>query len=285
MARTLQGLRAQYYGDPMPEGGLRQYHRSEQQIAGVIGTETYHPPHFIIPRHSHYLTSFYVVLEGGLTEFYGSNQRELEACSVVFTPPGEIHSNAFHGTWTCCFLVEFTSHWADRLAAPGISFDRSMHTRSMELTRLALGLYREFRNADRVSPLSVEGLALEILAALARQSESAPESFLPGWLRKARGLLNDRFSETLTLGGIAALVGIHPARLVRAFRKRHGCSLAEYQRRLRIKHASQQLVATRRPLAEIAVSTGFADQAHFCRVFKAYTGLTPARFRATFAPN
>ena len=35
-----------------------------------------------------------------------------------------------------------------------------------------------------------------------------------------------------------------------------------------------------RPLAEVADEVGFADQAHFTRVFKAASGLTPARYRA-----
>ena len=33
-------------------------------------------------------------------------------------------------------------------------------------------------------------------------------------------------------------------------------------------------------LADVAGETGFADQAHFTRAFKAAFGLTPARYRA-----
>ncbi len=35
-----------------------------------------------------------------------------------------------------------------------------------------------------------------------------------------------------------------------------------------------------RPLVEVAFDAGFADQAHFTRVFKAAFGLAPARYRA-----
>ena len=35
-----------------------------------------------------------------------------------------------------------------------------------------------------------------------------------------------------------------------------------------------------RPLVEVACDAGFADQAHFTRVFKSAFGLTPARYRA-----
>jgi AraC-like DNA-binding protein len=37
------------------------------------------------------------------------------------------------------------------------------------------------------------------------------------------------------------------------------------------------------PLADVAAEAGFADQAHFTRMFKAALGLTPARYRALAA--
>jgi len=281
MPQISKDPRAQYY-DPVPPGGLRQYHVSEQEIAGLFGTETCHPPLFKIPRHAHDLASFYVVLEGSLTEFYGRKRRDLARCSVVFTPPGEVHSNSFNDAGGRCFLFELTSPWSDRLAAWNIKFDRSLHASNGEMALLAIRLYKEFRNVDKVSPLSVEGLVLEMLAALSRRLENDTEHYLSGWLRDATTLLHDRFSETVTLGEIARQVGIHPVHLARAFRKRYRCSPGEYQRRLRVEHASRQLMATGRSLADIALSSGFSDQAHFCRVFKAHMGLTPAKFRATF---
>jgi hypothetical protein len=62
MAAIIKHLRAQYYEAPMPVQGLRQYHMSEQEVAGLWGTETCHPPLFNIPRHAHDLASFYLVL-------------------------------------------------------------------------------------------------------------------------------------------------------------------------------------------------------------------------------
>jgi AraC family transcriptional regulator len=282
MATIIKHLRAQYYEAPMPVQGLRQYHLSEQEIAGLWGTETCHPPRFKVPRHSHNLASFYLVLEGSLTEFYERQQRDLSPCSMVFTPPGEIHSNAFHNVGGRCFLVELPPHWTDRLAASDIKLENSLEATNGELTRLAAKLYKEFHCVDKASALAVEGLALEILAVFARQTENVPETYLPGWLRAAKDLLHDRFSETITLNEIAKQAGVHPVHLARAFRQRYGCSLGEYQRRLRVEHASRQLVTTRHALADIALAAGFADQAHFSRVFKERTGLTPARFRATF---
>jgi AraC family transcriptional regulator len=102
-------------------------------------------------------------------------------------------------------------------------------------------------------------------------------------LRRARELLHDRFLETLSLSEIAGHAGVHPVHLARTFRKYYRCSIGEYQRRLRVEHASRQIINSSRSLAAVAVDAGFADQAHFCRVFKNYTGLTPSKFRAQFS--
>ena len=38
-----------------------------------------------------------------------------------------------------------------------------------------------------------------------------------------------------------------------------------------------------KPIAEIALATGFADQPHFSKVFKQVTGATPGRYRLDMA--
>ena len=39
-------------------------------------------------------------------------------------------------------------------------------------------------------------------------------------------------------------------------------------------------ISRHRPLVEVALEAGFADQAHFTRMFKAAFGITPARYGA-----
>jgi len=274
-------LRACLYGINVPVEGLRPYRVSEQQIAGVCGTEFCHPPYFDVPLHSHYTASFCVILQGSLTEESRCKRRTLEKGSIVFTPPGEIHRDVFHDEGGRCFLVEFLPAWNDRLAVSGMTLEESVEKSSTELTYLAFKLYKEFRYVDDLSALSIEGLSLELLAAFRRQSEGNSHPHSPSWLRQAKDLLHDSFAEPLTLADIAAQVGVHPVHFARAFRKCYRCSPGEYQRKLRIEHASRQLLLTNLPIAEIALSAGFSDQAHLSRVFKNQTGTTPARFRET----
>lgn len=43
---------------------------------------------------------------------------------------------------------------------------------------------------------------------------------------------------------------------------------------------ARDLIHAARPLVDVACEAGFADQAHFTRVFRSAFGLTPARYRA-----
>jgi AraC-like DNA-binding protein len=52
-------------------------------------------------------------------------------------------------------------------------------------------------------------------------------------------------------------------------------------RGLRLRRARQLLATTEKPLAEVALRTGYTDPSNFHRAFLSQTGITPGRFRAT----
>ena len=66
------------------------------------------------------------------------------------------------------------------------------------------------------------------------------------------------------------------------FRQLTGYTPHQYLLLVRLNHA-RRLIGQRNPpmkLAEIAVSTGFCDQAHLNRHFRRFFGTTPAAFRS-----
>ncbi|MNL70365.1 HTH-type transcriptional activator Btr [compost metagenome] len=76
---------------------------------------------------------------------------------------------------------------------------------------------------------------------------------------------------------------VNPAYLSREFsRYFDNLSFGEYIRKQRIEKAIQLLEFSEDTLAEIAYLTGFSDQSHFNRVFKAHTRQTPSEYRKNF---
>src|SRR5690606_17528067 len=104
--------------------------------------------------------------------------------------------------------------------------------------------------------LLAEGLCWELLAGA--QPDGGQVHTAPGWLKTARDLLRDCAAADLRLHEVAALVGVHPIHLTRAFRRFFHCTPGDYLRRCRAERAAGLLRSTRLPLADVALAAGFA---------------------------
>lgn len=79
--------------------------------------------------------------------------------------------------------------------------------------------------------------------------------------------------------------GLRRETLFRQFRAAYGTSPTEYRVASRTKLAWKEIVTDTRPLAEIAVDCGFADQAHMSRAIRKLTGQSPHRWRMQHSFN
>jgi AraC-like DNA-binding protein len=94
---------------------------------------------------------------------------------------------------------------------------------------------------------------------------------------RVRDLLDARLAEGLPLAEAAALLGVHPTSLVRAFTRRHGLPPHRYLTGRRIDLARRLLLAGM-PAAEVATAAGFADQSHLTRHFRRMLATTPVAY-------
>jgi len=90
------------------------------------------------------------------------------------------------------------------------------------------------------------------------------------------------YAESISMAEMAALAGLSTTHFNRRFRQLLRMTPSHYLRTVRIQHARGLLTTTDKPLAEIAVLTGFTDQSHFTRRFRQTTGLTPDAYRRRF---
>ncbi len=99
----------------------------------------------------------------------------------------------------------------------------------------------------------------------------------------ARGLIGDGHPAAAGLVPLAALLGVSPYRLSRAFTRELGVSLTRYRNRVRVAHALDRLETGEPHLAVLAADLGFADQAHLCRTVREHLGHTPTALRRLLA--
>lgn len=91
--------------------------------------------------------------------------------------------------------------------------------------------------------------------------------------------ISEHYAEKLTLTGIANQFYISPYYLSRLFKKSINLSLIEYINGVRIKAAQNLIEKTNDSISDVAEKTGFMTTAHFRRVFKEATGVSPQQYR------
>jgi len=93
--------------------------------------------------------------------------------------------------------------------------------------------------------------------------------------RRALELMNEQLDSTLSVEFLAGEVGLSPAHFARAFKETMGSAPHRYLLTLRLGQARRLLDTPDANLSDVAQRTGFADQAHFTRLFKREFGVTP----------
>ncbi|MCW1843829.1 AraC family transcriptional regulator [Prosthecomicrobium hirschii] len=133
-------------------------------------------------------------------------------------------------------------------------------------------------------PFGAEELMTRALARCLARHADIPVAALgrePGPVARVRARLEADPTMEHSLADLAAIAGLTPHRLIRAFRRETGLTPHAYLVDRRVAAARDRLRGGERP-AEVAAATGFADQAHLTRAFKARMGVTPGAYRTAF---
>lgn len=116
-------------------------------------------------------------------------------------------------------------------------------------------------------------------ASVVMPSAPAGHQLSPVQLRRIGDYIADHLAEPLTLGAMAAEVGMTTDLFSRRFRESFGQPPYRYVMARRVERATRLLTEGRLAVKEIAALCGFADQAHLTRIYLRETGRTPAASR------
>lgn len=96
-------------------------------------------------------------------------------------------------------------------------------------------------------------------------------------LEEIRKYIEINFLEQLKLDDIEMHFGLNKFRIIRSFKNRYNATPAAYQLQLRVNYA-KHLITKNKNLVQVALNSGFYDQAHFTKEFKKAYGLTPKQY-------
>lgn len=153
------------------------------------------------------------------------------------------------------------------------SFTALSPARFVELRRLFGDLENgRFGGVQRGALLRHIGALIRIGPPAAGRMGEDPE------VAAVKGVIDAEFLRPLALDALCGAAGMNKFRLIRQFKRWYGLPPHQYATTLRINFA-KPLIAAGIDVADVALASGFYDQSHFTRCFRAYTGVTPGRYR------
>jgi AraC family transcriptional regulator len=261
-----------YYGRALSFAGAGGFRVRESSYRSGLKT----------PWHRHDRPYFAYTHRGVSHQMYPAETLQCCPGTLVFHPADEVHRDAFVTPEVRVLQIEIEPSRLGVFEPPLGLLPPSKNLAQPIISCLASRIHAELGQMDELSPLVIEGLVLELLANLLRVMIHPLERKAPPWLCRADELIRQRFAQPLRLSAIAEEIGVHLVHLAREFRKHYGCTVGEKVRRLRVEYACGEIARSNRPLLEIALAAGFADQSHFSKVFRSHTGMTPSQFSSEF---
>jgi AraC family transcriptional regulator len=241
----------------------------------VQASEVLHEGARELPEHDHALAYFCMLVDGAYAEESGGRAIEYHSYEVGFHPARTPHRDRVGARGGRFLCVEI---------APGLIGDGEVRLRphlhalpgsvSLQMLRVLRAL-----RAGTLSALDLESVAWELCGEASTDRAIAERGAAP-WMARLLAILEETCSEPVTVRQLADRLGLHPVHVAREFRRRHGLTVGEYVNELRVRAACRAIRTGRDSLSDVAHCAGFADHAHFCRVFRRSLGCTPSAFAA-----
>ena len=250
--------------------------------------------------HIHHKYEIYYEIEGTRRYFIEDAAYIVNSGSVVLIGENQIHKTASVGdTPSSRIVMNFSGEYLGKLVElfPDVDFfsflseehnhllsnitvKQQNHIHSM-LQQLLTLQEETTPESDAIRKMLLATLLLELKEMCKQQQVQGGENGRVSnhIVDQIQAYIAEHYAEKLTLTGIASQFYISPYYLSRLFKKSINLSLIEYINGVRIKAAQNLIEKSNESISDIAERTGFLTTAHFRRVFKDATGLSPQQYR------
>lgn len=250
--------------------------------------------------HIHHKFEIYYEIAGTRRYFIEDCAYIVNAGSVVLIGENQIHKTASLGdTPSSRIVLNFSREYLEKVTEsfPEVDFfsfltEEHNHLLSsitvkqqnhiQNILQQLLVLYADHScEGEAMRKMVLATLLLELKALCREQREQGGEKGRVSnhVVDQIQAYIAQHYAEKLTLTDIARRFYISPYYLSRLFKKSTNLSLIEYINGVRVKAAQSLIEKTNDSISTVAEKAGFMTSAHFRRVFKEATGLSPQQYR------
>src|ERR1700738_761923 len=167
-------------------------------------------------------------------------------------------------------------------AKSSFAADQQFHLVANSLAKLLETARREVERDGEGAKASLATASHILQAEIERCSgaNGSTRGGLAAWqIARVRAYVDSNLHRTIHIRDLSAVARRSSAHSSRKIKLAVGASPHAYVVRRRLERACHLMMTGAEPLSEIALSVGFSDQAHLCRLFRQAFGQSPANWR------
>jgi len=238
-------------------------------------------------KHAHDTFSIGVITSGRTTYVNKTSRERIGPGTVVVMNPGDVHACNPIGDEPWAYRMMYVDRtWLATLQQEwgcGANTDFRPFSATMSTAKALYTGFNRFYDIltdEKTEPLHRQCAAVAFFEQVQQTLDAAPLAQREGnrRLERAAEFISDHCTQAVKLEDICNAANISPSYLIRAFKQHYGMTPHAYLLNRRIQRA-RALLRSGGAIADVAIATGFSDQAHFQRVFKQFIAATPGQYR------
>src|SRR3989441_2689146 len=174
----------------------------------------------------------------------------------------------------------------DNSVSPAFQLQEVFFIEDLVVAQMTKSILAPIRHGEPLDRLALDHIAMVLGAHTLQQHCGTPkfasisQQGLEAWQKlRAEEMLRQSLAGNISVSELAIACSLSESHFARRFRHSFGTSVHQYLIQLRIDHAKHLLAHSDKPLVEIALQSGFYDQASFTRTFNRIERTTPSRWR------
>ena len=149
----------------------------------------------------------------------------------------------------------------------------------VELVETAKRELERDREAAKASLATASSILHSEIERRSRARGARPDALAAWQIARVRAFIDENLHRTIHIKDFSAVAQVSAAHFSRSFKQTFGEPPHAYVVRRRLERACHLMITSSASLSEIALSVGFSDQAHLCRLFSQALGQNPSSWR------